>query len=1462
MCITAFTVLQLPYVQHRLMTRLLQHLSHTTQFTVTHQRFQVKWLSHVSITGLTIKDPQNHPMLSVEQLSFHINPLQLLLGKSTLKTLRIQGAQVQLRKATEEGYNLQLFWQRLPPATTDSWTIHHASLQDIEFSVDDQQRVPLQDVFDPYHFKGHQIQGEFANLHAQANHLAVDIRHFACQQVNGPLAINHLCTSLLLAADKLQCRALQLQTTHSRLQGACSLTYAPDGLLTAFYDRAHITASLDHAVMASEELAAFIPYFKQYKTVYRLSGAVEGKLNDWHLQDFQLGWGEQNSHLQGSLHLQGLPQLSTTVFDIDLQQGYLHTQDVLPYLDEKWHKLLASAAFVRPQGRIYGKYDDFTAQATFDTDLGKITTDLVFQPDAASQLHTYKGTLATHDFELGKWLNNSALQQLSMQGKIKGKGLSWSTTHFQLAVDIDKLGVNNYEYKNVHTDGAFAQSFFQGQVTVDDPNLKCQAEATINLSKDQESVAIEGNLEQAHLQALHLTDTQATLHTKLAVIFQGLSLDNSQLDAQLNEFCLSLAGRQVQVEAVHVHKSQEGGKNLLQIDSALVAFKAEGDFAYAQLGHDLHQFMRNFQRRLMHDKLILPKHTLRPYTLTYQVHCKDINPLLHVFRDDVYVAPGTQIQGSFSQGKAATFSLTLAEASAMAFKQYNWKDPQLTLLASQTQGGISAIAQLVASQQQWGALGTTKDFSLDVTWENDRVAFGNTLRQASSSNQLHLQGHAVLLKDTIELILSPASLQLLDHQWHLHPENRITIGRSWVQFQNFALVSEKQQVSLHGVWAADPSQVLHLEIKNVALDPWHLLGATPLTGVLNATAQLQGGLGQAHIDGDITVEQLAISHRLVGDMHITMGWGRALERLNLVGCLNYLAQQTVTIQGFYEPSKKEDSLQLVAHFSQTQLAAFQPLVRDQLSQLAGELTGMLSINGSIANPRITGKANIQNASLRINHLEALYQGQAALRFTEKAIHIDRLVLNDDQQGRAVLRGLLAHQALRDFQVKLSGKMTRFKLLDTAVEDNVYFYGTGILSGSLAFSGTPRNMAIHIKSKTAPGTRIFIPVNSARNTITQREFIHFVNAKTKQQASQANEVASQELQVTILLEITPDALTTLILDEAADDVIEGRGKGNLKIVFDDEVVPSITGGFEFSEGEYIFSFYPILNKTFKILPKSKITWTDSPYEGLLSVKAAYEQRVALTPLLKAVGTRKRTGMDRKYPVQVLVALRGTLLSPDVDFKINFLEYPRDRRYQIAISNFQKKAVEDKAYVTNQAVSLVIFKGFSEANPIVIGSDVVSRNLSELISWQLGNLVSGLDENLELDVDLEELSNIGFEGMRFKLARSFLDGKLRVSRAGRLGIDPAAARDTRILGDWTIEYFLTEDRRFRAKFYNKYGTDPIYTGTNKGVVAAGGVSLRYVRSFNQLYIPTLRQWWRLMWGGSNKNTARAAQAPKRY
>jgi len=1432
----ALIVLQLPYIQNRLFGMLLQHLSHTTQLSITYQRFQCRGLHQASLVGLVIKDPQDHTMLTADRLSVEMQPLQLLVARCvTLKSVYLQGARVHLPSVGEDGDRGYLLLQRLASIArigsdtphAPPFVVEQASLRDVSISVNDPQAVSQQDPFDAKSPTLHEIDAELTHLKVQDGMLTVDIAHLSGKHADSPLWVDHFGASLVASPGRVQCKALQLRTAHSALTGDCTFAYDPALPLAALNDHLHMTAHLARAVVAAEELAAFMPYFEQHQDTYTLCGVLEGKVNDLSMSTFQLDFGEQGSYLKGCLSLQGLLKMQkAAVFNIELKEGHLHTQDLLPYLDERHHKQLAAVKRVKTEGCCQGKLADFVVNATFDTNLGQVHTDLKVQVDPLEQRTTYKGIVATRDFALGIWWQDPALQQLTMHGQIAGEGLTWATAHFQLEADIDTLGLNHYVYENIHVQGHFARAIFEGKLVVDDPHLQFQADVALNLNRDIESIAVKGVLDRASLQALRLTDRSAILRAQLSVDAQGLSWDTIKADVKLAQFCFDLEGEELRLDALHIHTDQGEVGRSLALDSALFSLKVAGDFSYPSLVRDVDRFIQSYQGRLTHAALPSRRTALQPCTLTYQLHCKNMNPLLRVLGVDAYVSPNTRLEGSFLQHEEAVLSLRASDAASLAFKQNRWENTQLALTARQSKDGqaVSAVVQLASKQQQWGRLSTTKSLDLLVSWQNDKIAFSSSLGQPKSTDRLHLKGQAFLSDSVLEVVLTPTPGAETANQWCIHPENRITFDKSQIRFQHVTFYKGTQQISLAGVLSANPAEVLHLKMKDYSLDNLNGFLNQQFTGVLNAVAVLGGTLNQPRIDSTLTFEKLVIDHVSVGDVHAYTRWDDPSQRLNMTCQVGDRKQQTVAIQGIYAPTQEANSLQLTAHLTHAPMAVLAPFMANHFSQLAGALHGTVHVHGSPSSPQLTGGVRITNATVGINYLNTSYGASGALIFDNQAVNITTLYLSDDQQGRAVLQGSLVHKDFSDFQIDVTGSMTNLRVLSTASKDNKYFYGTGIVSGSLTASGPLNNMALQLKVRTEPGTHICIPTRGTTNEAVQYDFVRFVNPKVQDKAMHTKPIPFKGLKLTLLLAITPEAHAELILDAKNAEMIKGRGQGNIKLEVDTEGVHTMTGEYAFLTGSYHFSLYRLVNRTFKILPGSKITWHDRPKHGILDVEAIYEQRASLASLMQDVHVERR--VRNKYPVQVLIGLRGPLLSPEKHFSVNFPAYPSE--LVTVVNAFKRRVAQDSQYAQAQALSLLVFKEFSHEKIMGTEHGTVDKYVKTLAFQALSSFTLNVNDQLDVDLAIDPaVSASDLDALHLNLSYRLADRLWIYSKGSLLGTTAHAPNVAHLIGDWAVEYLLTRDGRIRAKLYMANTTQ---MNAPDAVRSTGGVSLLYTQGFN--------------------------------
>jgi len=109
---------------------------------------------------------------------------------------------------------------------------------------------------------------------------------------------------------------------------------------------------------------------------------------------------------------------------------------------------------------------------------------------------------------------------------------------------------------------------------------------------------------------------------------------------------------------------------------------------------------------------------------------------------------------------------------------------------------------------------------------------------------------------------------------------------------------------------------------------------------------------------------------------------------------------------------------------------------------------------------------------------------------------------------------------------------------------------------------------------------------------------------------------------------------------------------------------------------------------------------------------------------------------------------------------------------------------------------------------------------------------VDQNLEIDLDLGSLDQEAFNTFQLRLSYSFLNGRLRVTRDGTFNNQYNQSELANMLGDWTIDYVLTPDGKFKVKMYSRSNFNQINNTLGTQTAITTGVSLLHTQNFDQL------------------------------
>ena len=223
---------------------------------------------------------------------------------------------------------------------------------------------------------------------------------------------------------------------------------------------------------------------------------------------------------------------------------------------------------------------------------------------------------------------------------------------------------------------------------------------------------------------------------------------------------------------------------------------------------------------------------------------------------------------------------------------------------------------------------------------------------------------------------------------------------------------------------------------------------------------------------------------------------------------------------------------------------------------------------------------------------------------------------------------------------------------------------------------------------------------------------------------------------------------------------------------------------------------VLNKEFEIQPGGMVSFFGDPYQGIMSLEANYRQLVDLSSW---AGQSQSFG--KKSPILVVLKLNGPVVNPEIDFVLKFEENSTVSNSDTDWYDILTAINSNEQELKRQVFSLLILRQLSPSNQLPSSEQIgqgFGNSVSEFISNQLSYWLNQVDDNLEVSVDLLGLDESAVETVELRLAYTFLEGRLRLAGVSAVNNNQNQPSSTNnILGDWSFDYFLTEDGRLRLK-----------------------------------------------------------------
>ena len=1321
-----------------------------------------------------------------------------------------------------------------------------------EFSYDITDQDSIRTGFDFNHFRVALDEGNLNNFKVIGDTVEFQLESLQAKDQKTQLRINEFSTYFRISQSSMEFLGINMDCNKSHVSDTIIFKYKSQADLSDFIDKVTVHAHLSNTRLYPEDLSLFTTGLEKMRSSILLNGSFNGKINHFSFSPMDVSIGA--SKITGRLEMDGLPSINETFINARLTPSTVVIRDLDFFLPEAVHSRLVPFKEITLKGNFLGFVNDFVADGDLTTRFGRIQSDINYKiaEDNIGQT-SYSGKLKLTDFELGKFLNDTVnFQKVTLNGRINGKGFTKEAANFTLVGEIASLGLRNYNYSNIRSNARFANQYFEGSLDINDPNLQFSMTGSIDLRHGKDMINIVAKLDTALLHELHLSKEEVFLQSNVDIDSRGLTLDSIVGTALFKNSVVRLRDKTVKMDSIHLISENENGDRSLMLRSSMLDLSLKGDFYYSTLFIDIQKLVNEFLLNIKNDPIAIQNYyqakrkSDQAYKATIHATVHDVNPIFQLLDVDLHTSRETVINGEFSNNVTSILHV-FSNIDSLIVNGQTFTGNEIEFSGSKVRDSTDVLAQLTINslRQELNKTIVTKNLFAEGIWNEDHIDLGLDVDQEGYDNTVRLRSEIDFLNDSTKIKILPSVFKILGERWIINKNNYTLLkGQEW-RIHHLGIAHDEQSIRIDGAISHDPTQELQVLISNFKLSFFDFFSTEKFKGLLNAEIKQRDLYSNLYIENILTIDSLTINNFLVGEVKGNNTRDPEKDQFNIDLTVDRLTNRIVDLKGYYDPKDPENPLHTKAILEKANLKLIEPIVRGLFSNLDGTITGVYDIQGSFGKPRITGESKIENGQIMIDYLKTLYKVTGTVGITPTQIQFNNFILTDGNNNKGKLGGYIAHRNFSKMVINLDATFTNFQLLNTTSKDNDLFYGLAFGTGNVNILGPVSNLKISANARTNKNTRLSIPVGgSGSGSQDKKDFIQFSNftdslkKKITKEQPKKREVSGLTLDLNI--EVTPEAYAEIIFDIKSGDIIRGRGRGDIKLQIDTKGEFNMFGQLEFTEGAYNFTLYDVINKEFTVKPGSRIIWFGDPYEGNLNITASYRQLTSMGPILADQTLVNDPNIRRKYPVEVILKLDGPMLSPQINFDIEAKDLPnninvtsngRNTSVSLKIEFDAFKAKLDEQELKRQVFSLIILRRLSPPDAFTTGGSLYN-SVSELLSNQLSYWLSQVDQNLDIDLDLGTLDQEAFNTFQLRLSYSFLNGRLRLTRDGSFGNQTYRSELSTITGDWTVDYLLSPDGKFKVKMYSRSSANQLQSSLNTQTAAmVTGASLIYTQNFNE-------------------------------
>lgn len=1268
--------------------------------------------------------------------------------------------------------------------------------------------------------------------------------------------IKNLSTNAVIAPNHMLFHQLHAITGESDITNYYAMEYHSFHDFDDYENRVVMTGHFVGATVSINDIDYYAHALKEIDhNIVKLSGDAHGTVNNLKGKGLTIQFGK-HSEYTGDISFRDLTTPSTTFISAQVKKIRTNAEDlegIYPYLN--YPKALEKLGVIWFKGNFDGFYKDFVADGEMLSELGRVNSDINFK--IKDNIAQYSGNFSTTDFDVGKWLDQDSVGRVTMNVNVKGKGLKLSNLDAYGKGTIKSISVMRYTYKDINFDGTFQRNQFDGFFAVQDNNLDMDFHGTINLGENPPVFQFRSKINKANLLPLHLTAINYRLSTNLSLDLVGDRMDNlngrflaSNTKAYRDDSLYTL-------DSLSFYSQNEGDNKVMRLNSDYVDATVKGNYNFRDLPNALTNFFSYYFEPEKRTEMAINPDTIAQ-NFHFSVNIRNTKNFSQLLVKQLHNIEGGKIDGYFnSAGNEYNLNVNIPGIT--------WRKARFANVKLKTGTGDQMIALTSSIDSVFyndSLLARPVKFEAGIA--NDTMRYRFAIQDSTSPNRLDLRGKVVSDFKTLSMNLLPSQLFINGEEWQIKDGNSIKLDK-----QNLVVSNLQMQKGEHlfkvSTFNPDGHSHLNVEFANINLQEvipgLRAITGYDIEGTVNGYFSVLDVMHNPSMSSVIKLDSFKIDKDYLGDLQLTGTLIQGDSLINVAGTFKG-PDNNIDIFGRINTQSEDNYLDLNYLLYNVHLPHIEKFVSEYVSKVKGDATGNLHMIGTFDRPDFEGNIIGKDVSATVNYLNTTYSFENEEILLKKGdIDLGTMELSDGRGNTAIASGDIVHDRFHNFALNVDVRTDIFQFLNTTSHNNSTFYGPVYAKGLVQFKGPINDLDINASATTMKGTDFAIAVNNTKD-VDRYTFYRFLSTDSTKRAKMAPiQINTGGVNLNFDIDVTPEAKVKLIMSSSQGDMIQTRGHGDMKVLYNKSGDFNLIGRYVIDEGQYQFSMQNVISKNFEIERNSEIVWNGDPYDPRLLISALYKLRAAPYDLIEDVLKEDQPKQQSKNRVPVFLQLKlaGTLLTPEINFDINVPDV--DQGIRSALDSKLALIRLDQNEFNKQVVGLLVLNRFlpvvpigSSANSNIAegATNTVSEFVSNQLSLYLTDWISKFVTEMQLDIKYHNYQNSTssttgtstdkeFDNRRelqLALTKSFFNDRVEVDVGGNFdfgqnsngnsGVNTTtgAPNSNNVTGDFEIRYNFTPDGRIKVKVFRK-GEYDLFQERNLNKT---GVGISYRKEFD--------------------------------